>query len=672
MGLNQGPISQGPTGIDGASGLLADPQYSREIVIFDPSVSASFGNVYKTYAEVETALAALGSYPTDLVFVGACTIPAGGPYRAAGVRWMGNNAFAGASVAISEGATFNTLPWYVDRTVAVTSNATATPPFPISGVGVVFLGEAANISSSTAVPLIKGDGAATIVLFGASGSVIGDGSNAAVELLAGDVIVYTGFGITPTVNNNSIKGAAGSTYQWDANNAAANVPGTHPAMLGTIAQANGGGGASLIALDDTSLALGTPVSAQDGFDALFSGAMERLRFSNTSGAPGTPVEGDFWYDNAAQTLAVQTGVTGAEGVILQLGQEVVALGTNKTGAQIDNGDLVYVSGAQGNRPTVAKYIADGSMDDDITLGFATHDIADNATGFVTTFGLVRDLDTSAYSEGDKLYASPTTAGEWTDTAPVAPDDRVLVGYVTTSHATQGVIFARIQFMDGEQHHLTTASSNPTTGTFDLLGHHTQVATGQAVDNGAPYVSASEFCNSQAVINATVVSGAFALEISGSSVDEATGVITPADTEEIAVSTTGWYASTKKWIGTPTFTNTTGAATSTCDIYKTRYWDDKNQDFRVTGLRVEWTPSAASWSFTYSISRVETDGQLTQLESKAFASTDSPVWAAANEVGTWKLDLLTHDVEGSGAEGIVITVSNTNIRYLYSDVEYTHT
>jgi hypothetical protein len=149
-------------------------------------------------------------------------------------------------------------------------------------------------------------------------------------------------------------------------------------------------------------------------------------------------EGLLFFDGDNKVLKLYNDV---EDVALDVGEENWVRIVNKTGSTIPNGGVVYINGAQGNRPTVA--LADANFESsDKTIGIATHDILDNQQGYVTTFGLVRELNTSTYTEGDILYLS-TTPGEFTKTPPSIPIHKVRVGYVVTSHVTQGVVFVHV-------------------------------------------------------------------------------------------------------------------------------------------------------------------------------------------------------------------------------------
>lgn len=131
------------------------------------------------------------------------------------------------------------------------------------------------------------------------------------------------------------------------------------------------------------------------------------------------------------------------GVTQQVGQEVYARVGNTTGVTIPNGTVVGFAGATPNALLVAPYLADGTNPSLYMLGVMTHDLPDSGQkGYCTTWGFVRDLDTSAFSSGDILYASPTTSGALTNVKPTAPDNVIPVAACIMSDASAGVIFVR--------------------------------------------------------------------------------------------------------------------------------------------------------------------------------------------------------------------------------------
>jgi hypothetical protein len=127
-----------------------------------------------------------------------------------------------------------------------------------------------------------------------------------------------------------------------------------------------------------------------------------------------------------------------------LATNVVCLVRNNTGATLTKGTAVYINGAIGQNPTVTKAIATSDSTSAQTLGVMTADLANNSNGYVTIIGLVTDLNTSAFTDGQQLYLSPTTAGTLTSTKQYAPNHLVYVAVVEHAHPTQGKLFVKVQ------------------------------------------------------------------------------------------------------------------------------------------------------------------------------------------------------------------------------------
>lgn len=131
------------------------------------------------------------------------------------------------------------------------------------------------------------------------------------------------------------------------------------------------------------------------------------------------------------------------GVVQQVGEEVYARVRNETGSTIPNGTVVGFAGAGPVALKVAPYLADGSQPSLYILGVMTHDLPDSGDkGYCTVWGFVREVDTSAFSVGDILYASPTVAGGFTNVKPTAPNNVIPLAAVVQVGTTDGVIFVR--------------------------------------------------------------------------------------------------------------------------------------------------------------------------------------------------------------------------------------
>lgn len=118
---------------------------------------------------------------------------------------------------------------------------------------------------------------------------------------------------------------------------------------------------------------------------------------------------------------------------------------NKTGVSIPKGSAVYINGAQGSRATIALALGDTNLTTSLVVGLTSDDIPNNGIGYVVIIGEISGIDTSTFTNGDRVYVSPTVAGGLTNVIPVSPNNAMFVGTVTNSHATQGKIVINITY-----------------------------------------------------------------------------------------------------------------------------------------------------------------------------------------------------------------------------------
>ena len=117
---------------------------------------------------------------------------------------------------------------------------------------------------------------------------------------------------------------------------------------------------------------------------------------------------------------------------------------NSTGATLTKGQIVYLSGATGNRPNAVLAQANAEATSSKTIGWVFANIGNNSDGYVCVSGSQHDLNTSSFTAGDALWLSATVAGGITATLPVQPNHAVFIGYCARSHPTQGRIVFKIQ------------------------------------------------------------------------------------------------------------------------------------------------------------------------------------------------------------------------------------
>ena len=199
-------------------------------------------------------------------------------------------------------------------------------------------------------------------------------------------------------------------------------------------------------------------------------------------APSTPKMARMAWNDVDQTLDL-----GMEyGVIQQIGLETYARVANFTGVTIPNGTVVGFTGAVPDSAlSVAPYLANGATNTLYIVGVMTHDLPDSGDkGYCTTWGFVRNLNTSAFTLGDILYASPTVAGAFTNVKPTAPNNVVPVAAVLQLGTTDGIIFVRPtieqQVYYGEFSKTDSQSPAVINTAYPLLFTNTQTANGVSI------------------------------------------------------------------------------------------------------------------------------------------------------------------------------------------------
>ena len=281
-----------------------------------------------------------------------------------------------------------------------------------------------------------------------TGNISGNaGTATAIAGGAANKIVYqtaldtTGFVDAPITSNTYLKWN-GTSFGWDTvgggsttnavtfnNSGSGDASGTtfdgsvaRTISYNTLGAANSGANTNITSLDSVTGGISSPDFIQFDTAATVTGSVGKL-----------------WYDGGDGSLVTRLK---GNNVDLQVGQENVVLVYNGSGATITKGKVVAVSGAQGQRPSVVLADADTESLSAPTLGVTAEDIANGAEGFVATFGVIRGIDTSAFTAGDDVYLSQT-AGGFTATRPSAPAHTVFLGWVVKVNASSGELFLNI-------------------------------------------------------------------------------------------------------------------------------------------------------------------------------------------------------------------------------------
>lgn len=315
----------------------------------------------------------------------------------------------------------------------------------------------------------------------------------------------------------------------------------HDGTTWVVAQGSGGGGG--VVVSDT--APSSPTEGTYWFDSTttksyiyYDSFWIEVGYSGggyiiSETAPSSPTAGDVWFSTSEGVIYVYydgfwvdptTGgaagvpVGGLEGQILakvsdddydttwidNYADNLRIIVKNDSGTNIVKGQAVMAVGATGDRIRVALADADGSVSARYMLGLAYEAINNGEEGYVSIFGTVSNLNTSAYTVGTVLYLNPAVAGGLTATEPTSPALDLSAAIVTRSHASTGRLFVRMWVQgvdlaevndvaitdaaDGEILQYNASSGlwvngpAPVTSTIDG-GDPTSIYTGDAIDGG---------------------------------------------------------------------------------------------------------------------------------------------------------------------------------------------
>jgi hypothetical protein len=171
-------------------------------------------------------------------------------------------------------------------------------------------------------------------------------------------------------------------------------------------------------------------------------------------ALGTAANGELLIGNGTgfvkSTLTAGTGITvtnaaGAITIDASGAQELLtATVKNAESVAITKGQVVYIFGATGNRPSVKLAFNTTDATSAKTFGVVSDtSISAGGTGTVTCVGVLDGLNLGAYNDGDTVYLG-ATPGSITNVKPYAPNHLVYVGIIERANAGNGELYVRIQ------------------------------------------------------------------------------------------------------------------------------------------------------------------------------------------------------------------------------------
>lgn len=192
---------------------------------------------------------------------------------------------------------------------------------------------------------------------------------------------------------------------------------------------------------------GTPTTTDDSTEGYLVGSLiwdttNSILYKCTDNTDGAAVWGTAIAGGGGDMFK-STYDTDNDGIV-DKSETVQIIVRNSTGSTLTKGQVVYLSGATGNRPNAVLAQADSEATSGKTIGVVVADIANNSDGNIAVNGTLHDLNTNSFTAGDAVWLSATTAGAFTVTPPAEPNHTVFIGYIARAHPTQGRIVIAIQ------------------------------------------------------------------------------------------------------------------------------------------------------------------------------------------------------------------------------------
>ena len=122
----------------------------------------------------------------------------------------------------------------------------------------------------------------------------------------------------------------------------------------------------------------------------------------------------------------------------QYSNENIEYAKNGTGVTVPKGKVVYINSSTGENPIFQLATNTDYSIAARTWGITYESINNNDVGKIIHFGLIENLDTSAYTAGTELWLGVN--GEIINVRPTLPTAQIYIGMVIRSSATVGSIF----------------------------------------------------------------------------------------------------------------------------------------------------------------------------------------------------------------------------------------
>lgn len=226
---------------------------------------------------------------------------------------------------------------------------------------------------------------------------------------------------------------------------------------------------------------------QSGVTANTLSEINYIDFKTSPTVP-SPTGGTLYFDSTENALSYKP-ITPNNDVTVNLGQESLIRIYNNLGFQINNGQALHITGSTSGSPTVTLAIGTGGDTTQFQVsGIATHDIPNSSFGFMTVFGVVRDINLIGFTVGEQVYLSQTVPGGISSYSGLSFTGRTCeIGHVIDNSASGKLQVTILNEIEGTiittQENNILAANNSSTGIFEFSGLSISTPSGTTFNVG---------------------------------------------------------------------------------------------------------------------------------------------------------------------------------------------
>ena len=168
---------------------------------------------------------------------------------------------------------------------------------------------------------------------------------------------------------------------------------------------------------------------------------------NTGTTNPSQTGGRVFFDNTSKALSYYDIANNL--VPIAMGQQLYTRVYNVTGAQIDKGKVIAITGTTNGLPSAILAVNTHAITSARPIGLAAENIQNNSEGLVLNNGILSGITLNTFANGDTLYLSDTVPGGYiSSTSSLAFTARTNeIGYVLQTGSTTGKIYVAINNED---------------------------------------------------------------------------------------------------------------------------------------------------------------------------------------------------------------------------------